>query len=292
MNTNSNPIGTITSIWRYPVKSMQGEEVPHIHLTPRGFVGDRAYALIEKETGHVVSAKHARKWAKVLQCRAVYLAEPGFGAATMPPLLITLPDGTQIRSDDPNVNQVLSSLVGREVSLVQQVPPHATREANRADVDVILTQEVIRQEPIAGKVPGTFFDYAALHILTTATLAHLKEFFPAGDFDVRRFRPNFVIAPTHPINEFIENTWLGQCLRIGDDIAINLFDPTPRCVITTLPQADLPHEIGILKTVAKHNAAVSVTEAPGMTFPTVTGVYGKTDSDGMLSRGAQIWLEA
>jgi uncharacterized protein len=285
----TQPIGAIVSLWRYPVKSMQGEEVPQAHLSSRGFFGDRAYALIEKETGHVVSAKHARKWAKVLQCRAVYLAAPEPGAP-LPPLLLTLPDGAQIRSDDPDVNAVLSRAVGREVMLAQQVPNNATREANRAEVDDLLTQELIRQEPIARAVPGTFFDFAALHILTTSTLARLKELFPAGDFDVRRFRPNMVIAPTDPTIGFTENAWLGQCLRIGDGISIDLFDPTPRCVITTLPQADLLHQIGILKTVAQHNAAISVTEAPGVMLSAVTGVYGATQSTGILSRGADIYL--
>jgi uncharacterized protein len=289
LEAQTQPIGTIASLWRYPVKSMQGEEISDAHLSSRGFFGDRAYALIEKETGHVVSAKHARKWAKVLQCRAVYITSPAPNAP-IPPLLITLPDGAQIRSDDADVDAVLSRTIGREVSLVHNVPTNATREANRADVDDLLTQEVIRQEPIARAVLGTFFDYAPLHILTTSTLARLKELFSEGDFDVRRFRPNIVITPTTHASDFVENAWLGHRLKFGGDLSIHLIDPTPRCVITTLPQADLPHQIGILKTVAQHNSAPSVGEAPGVVVPAVAGVYGATQSEGRLSKGAEIWL--
>jgi uncharacterized protein YcbX len=268
---------------------MQGESLSEALLTPRGLVGDRAYALIESETGYVVSAKHARKWAAVLQCRASYLANPE-PDAPLPPIQIILPDGQTITSDDPDVNRRLSEAVGRSVTLVQHVPENATREANRAPVDELQTHELIRQEPIAqASPPGTFFDHAPIHILTTSTLRRLKDLCPDGQFDERRFRPNLVITPLHGM-DFPENTWSGQMLTAASGVALDVIDPSPRCVITTLAQGSLPHQPAILKTVAQYNSAVSATAAPGVLFKAVVGVYAITQSTGLLSHGMELRL--
>jgi uncharacterized protein YcbX len=279
----------VVALWRYPVKSMQGEAITSTAVSARGFIGDRAYALIEAETGYVVSAKHARKWAKVLQCRAAYIAPPQVNAP-LPAIQITLPDGHEVCSHDPDVNAQLSAAIGREVILSQDVPEKATREANRAEPDDLVTNEQIRQEPIAfAAPPKTFFDFAPLHILTTATLARLREL-STEDFDVRRFRPNVVIEPTEAVVDFVENAWLGGILQFAQGAALRLMDPTPRCVITTLAQADLPQSIGILKTVVKNNALASITQYPGHVFQGVAGLYAVTQSDGQIAHGDSITL--
>jgi hypothetical protein len=61
--------GSVTALWRYPVKSMQGEELNGAAITERGIICDRAYALRDLETGHIASAKHPGKWAKLFECR-------------------------------------------------------------------------------------------------------------------------------------------------------------------------------------------------------------------------------
>ncbi|MDT7672284.1 MAG: uncharacterized protein QOD82_186, partial [Pseudonocardiales bacterium] len=55
-------IGTVVGLWRFPVKSMLGERVETADITDVGIVGDRGYALIDRQTGKVVSAKHPRLW--------------------------------------------------------------------------------------------------------------------------------------------------------------------------------------------------------------------------------------
>jgi uncharacterized protein len=86
-------VGTIKSIWRYPVKSLQGEKLlTETEISSRGVVGDRAYALLDEETGYIVSAKHPRKWGILLQCRAAYCFAPTFDAA-LPPVQIIVPNG-------------------------------------------------------------------------------------------------------------------------------------------------------------------------------------------------------
>jgi uncharacterized protein YcbX len=106
--------------------------------------------------------------------------------------------------------------------------------------------------PLAAAAPaGTFFDYACLHLIATATLDHVQRVYPQGRFDVGRFRPNFVIRT---ISEpFIENSWAGRMLAVGAEVVLRATIPTPRCVVTTLPQGDLPQDPGILRTIAQQN---------------------------------------
>jgi uncharacterized protein len=77
---------------------MLGEELNSSDVTERGLVGDRAYALIDKETGKVASAKNPRKWEKHFDFHSVFI-EPPQVAENIPPVRITLPDGTQIFSN-------------------------------------------------------------------------------------------------------------------------------------------------------------------------------------------------
>ena len=102
---------------------------------------------------------------------------------------------------------------------------------------------------------GTFFDCAVVHLLTTATLDRLRVLYPQGRFEVRRFRPNVVVETANDSNDFIENAWIGQVLAIGDAVRLSITGPCPRCVMTTLPQGDLPKDAGILRTAAQHNRA-------------------------------------
>jgi uncharacterized protein YcbX len=272
----------IASLYRYPVKSMLGEEIAEAVVTERGFAGDRGYALIDLDTGHVASAKHPRKWAALLQCRARYLDEPQIGAA-LPPIQIVLPDGRTIRSDQADADALLSELTGRRVTLSCNPPETPTREANRADAEVVWETEAIRQEPMGGGAPsGTFFDFAPIHIITTATLARLREISPDSVFDPRRFRPNVVIEVAD--SGFVENGWLGWMLEVGG-ARLYATDPTPRCVVTTLAHGEVGRDLGVLKTVVRNNSAASVTAAPGHMFQGVAGIYARSIMDGTIRVG-------
>jgi len=103
-----NVLGHIVALWRYPVKSMQGELVNASVVDQRGFLGDRALALLDVETGKVASAKSPRMWPHLLDFCAAFVEPPRVGEP-LPPIRITLPDGEHIRSDDPRVEEVLSA---------------------------------------------------------------------------------------------------------------------------------------------------------------------------------------
>jgi uncharacterized protein YcbX len=282
-------VGSVVAVWRYPVKSMQGEELNGAAITERGVLGDRAYAIRDQANGHIASAKHPRKWSALFACRAAFVEPPQPGCP-LPPIWITLPDGTVISSAQPDVDGVLSRALGRDVTLVAEAPAAPTREADRSPIDGE-AETLIREEPMALASPaGTFFDYAPLHIVTTATLDRLQELYPAGRFEARRFRPNIVVAPTDHKSGFVENQWLGHAVTIGTELRLQAIDPSPRCVVTTLAQADLPHDPGILRTLAQHNAVASATLAPGVVFPAVAGVYLQVVQPGSISRGDPVGL--
>jgi len=92
MASTPSVIGAVTSLWRYPVKSMQGEELNAADVTPRGLLGDRAFALVDEETGKVASAKNPRRWPTLFDFRAAYIEPPGEDRP-LPPVRITLADG-------------------------------------------------------------------------------------------------------------------------------------------------------------------------------------------------------
>src|SRR5262245_9051475 len=117
MELKPTSVGRVVAMWRYPVKSMQSEELNGALMTGRGLLGDRAYAIREEATGHIASAKHPRKWHKLFQCRAAY-TEPPQPDQPLPPIWITLPDGAVISSAQAEVNQVLSGGLGSEVALI------------------------------------------------------------------------------------------------------------------------------------------------------------------------------
>ena len=115
-----------------------------------------------------------------------------------------------------------------------------------------------------------------MHVLTTATLDRLRELHPQGRYEVRRFRPNIVVASAGG-EGFVENDWVGRTLAIGETVRLRVTGPCPRCVMTTLPQGDLPKDPGILRTAAQHNDAN-------------VGVYASVEQDGAVTRGDSVRL--
>jgi len=122
---------------------------------------------------------------------------------------------------------------------------------------------------------GTFFDCAVVHLLTTATLDRLGELYPRGRFEVRRFRPNIVVQPATGERDFIENTWVGHTLAIGNEVRLSITGPCGRCVMTILAQGDLPRDPDILRTAAQHNHVQ-------------VGVYAAVVKGGIIRRGDSV----
>jgi hypothetical protein len=266
---------------------MMGEELNAAEVTKGGLLGDRAYALTDTSDGKVASAKNPRKWPQLFDFRAALADAPATGVK-LPPVRITLPDGTIVHSDQPDLHQVLSKVLQREVTLdatvsVHQEPaepalPHpraAAAEEYWPDMEGLEHRDTVTD---FGLPEGTFFDCAVVHLLTTATLDRLRELYPPGRFEARRFRPNIVVETANGEKDFVENAWIGQILAIGDSVRLSVTGPCPRCVMTTLPQGDLPRDPCILRTAAQHNRAN-------------VGVYASVLQGGKVRRGDSLRLE-
>jgi uncharacterized protein YcbX len=254
---------------------MMGEELNAADVTKGGLLGDRAYALIDIADGRVASAKNPRKWPALFEFRAALADAPRRGMRT-PPVCITLPDGTIVNSDQPDINEILSKVLKREVKL-SALPdlPTTTAEEYWPDIEGLDYRDTVTE---FGLPESTFFDAASAHVLTTATIDRLRALYPQGRFEVRRFRPNIVVEAAGGEPKFQENAWIGHVLAIGDSVRLNITGPCPRCVMTTLAQGDLPKDSGILRTAAQHNRAN-------------VGVYASIVQGGTIRRGDPVSLE-
>lgn len=271
---NHESIGSVLSVWRYPVKSMLGEELNATLVTERGLLGDRAYALMDRETGRVVSSKNPRRWPTLFKFKAVLMDLPDM-RERIPPVMITLPNGTCVGSEQADVDRVLSYALDREVSLKSQVPERAQLEQYWPDVENLAHREAVTEEDMP---PNGFFDGEVIHLLTTATLDRLHSLYPEGRFDRQRFRPNLVVAPPPTESGFVENSWIGRTIAIGDQVRLHILRPTGRCVMTTLAQGDLPKDLGILKTAVHANQAK-------------VGVYATVAHGGVVRRDDPVTIE-
>jgi uncharacterized protein YcbX len=272
---------TVAAMWRYPVKSMLGEQLVASTIGECGLAGDRAYALVDVETGNIASAKNPRRWGMLFDCHAEYL-EPPDPSGESPAVRMTMPDGSKIRSDDADADDALSRALGRAVRLTAQAPAKVMIESYTLAIDGIADEhgDAVTESQIALLAPsGTFFDAAPVHVVTTSSLAALSAAYPSGTFDPLRFRPNLLIDTGDASHGYVENAWVNRVLGVGAEVALHIVLSAPRCVMTTLRQGRLPADKGILQTIARENRF----EIRGLGPSSCVGVYGLVTSGGAVS---------
>jgi len=249
-------VGTVRSLWRYPVKSMLGESPQRLQVDPRGIRGDRAYALWDHASGRVASAKNPRLWKDLLRYGARYGEEPAPSAPLPPVLIRPLEDGgaSELCSSEDDVGGYFSERFGRRVSLLDTPPEGASLDQYWPPVEGRAFQDVTNALELPA---GTFFDACPIHAISTATLETLRQLEPQRDFAVERFRPNLLISVPEGTGGFVEEGWSGSCLQIGEQLVLRVDGGCPRCVVTTLPQGSLGEDLEILRATARHNAVVA-----------------------------------
>jgi MOSC domain-containing protein len=286
----SDVIGAISELWRFPVKSMQGERATSLEIDEAGVVGDRTFAIVDVTTGKVASAKHIASWPGLLDCRAESY-EPADGEAST--VWIGLPDGTDAMSDRDDVDAVLSSFFGRSVRLARAAPEDFTVDQYHPDLDGLdpeghrnvvtvtrLGAALFTQLRLPSPLPpGSFLDLFPVTVVTTSTLAALHNLRPASRFDARRFRMNLIVGTDEP--GLIENDWAGRQLEIGDDVQLRIAIPAMRCVMPTVAQGDLAEDRDILRTLVRHNRL----SIPGAGLFPCAGVYATVESTGTVRAG-------
>lgn len=282
-------VGKIDSLWRFPVKSFQGEKLSEVEIDHNGILGDRGYALIDKETGKVVSAKSVRHFPDLLMCHATYVEPPRRGE-DLPPVEITLADGQVVRSDSEDVNETLSKYFGREVQLAQVAPKDFTIDQFHPDlenVDPRGNRNVTTEQKLGSALfesmgvdsplpPGSFMDVSPMSVISTSTLDTMTELRPETDFNVLRFRMNVVVKTEEP--GFVENEWIEKQIRFGESTVLMVTMPDPRCVMTTLAQEGFPKDNHVLRTLVEHNRLDIMGSGK---FP-CAGVYAAVASPGVL----------
>ncbi|MEU8922222.1 MOSC N-terminal beta barrel domain-containing protein [Kitasatospora sp. NPDC048545] len=258
--------GTVERLRRYPVKSLLGEELAEVMVTGRGLAGDRSRALLDLSTGRVASAKHPRLWAGLLGYAAAATADGG--------VEITGPDGRDAGEAE------LSEALGRKLVLVAERPPGATVE--RAVPEEVLAHGIAAEvgftvSELGRAAPdGGFFDYAPLHLITTATLR-------ATGSEAERYRPNLVIRTEG--EGFVENAWVGRELAIGPTLRLRVLAPTPRCAVPTLRHGPLPRRPDALRIPAERNRVVPLEGMPALPC---AGVYAQVLAAGRIRTGDEL----
>ncbi len=274
---------SVTGIYRYPVKSMQGEALDRVTVGTGGLVLDRGWALRDEESGNILSAKRV---GALLECSARYVDHRA--SDTIPHVEITLPSGKAVRSDDPATNSSLSEFLDREVTLWPLQPKEdAEHYRLKRDPDSDLEQELREifalnpdeDLPDLGKFPpevieelmvyssprGTYFDAFPMNILTEASLRRLAQLMPEVKIGKERFRPNILVGDDQQACDTVEFDWVGKKVSVGGaqfDIAMEC----PRCVMTTRAQPGYEKASSIMRTLVReldHNLSVYANVARG-----------------------------
>ena len=276
---------------------MQGEQLEEAEVTAHGILGDRAYALIDVETGKVASAKSVRLFPDLLACRATFVISPK-GGCEIPPVLIDLPNGVTVATDSADADGALSEYFGRKVRLSRVAPDDFTVDQYHPDVegvdpgghrDAFVAQKLgaalFRAIGMESPVPaGSFLDLFPLSIMTTSTLARLNELRPETRFDQVRFRMNVILRTQQP--GFVENDWVGRELRFDNGTRINVALLDPRCVMTTLAQDGLPQDINVMRTLVHHNKL----QVGDLGKYPCAGVYAMIGEPGKLAIGDLVYI--
>ena len=243
--TTGESIGRVAGLWRYPVQSMQGEALETAPLTETGIPGDRLWGVLNPAENKIAAAARGKKpWRDLIQWQARLKREPS-AAEPLPPVAIRLPDGGGIDSEASDRDARISAAIGAATRLI----------ARDADNQV--------------------YGYAPLHLLTSATLKAFTRHYPSGRFAPQRFRPNLLID-CGETEGFIEQDWIGATLLLGES-RLEVHEHCDRCVLTTLPQGDLPLDPGILKTSSEANGRRA-------------GVYAKVTQPGRIRIGDELRL--
>jgi uncharacterized protein len=210
-------IGTVKQIWRYAVKSMAGEQLTSCTVGTLGIPGDRGWVVRDQATDQIITGS---RLPLLMQCEAQYRESPGNGS--IPHVLMRFPNGVELASDADIINRRLSELFDREVSL---------------------TSLAAAKDPQA-----THFDAFPIHVLTTASLETMKGLNPAAIWDVRRFRPNFLVETDDGVAGLVEFDW--SRVRLGS-VELKNEMRTERCAMATNAQKDIPKDPGILRSIVE-----------------------------------------
>ena len=270
---------TVSELHRFPVKSMRGECPERVALDALGIGGDRRYAVRDLDTGKVLSAKRPSVGRVLLNCGA--RTEGG-------DVMVRVGNGEFPVHETEAVDAALSAALGIRAHLDNAAADDEVYESYWPEMEGFALSDVTVDLPIAMSTEkGTFVDLAALHLVTTSSLAHLRRLAPGSQINVARFRPSLVIDLGEDVEGFVENDWVDRTARLGSAV-IKFGSASPRCVMTTLAQGDLPEDRQVLRTLADHNRL----EFAGFGDFACLGIYAEVVEPGEVGVGDELTLGA
>jgi len=246
----------ISQLWSYPVKSMVGEQVPHVELSSLGIVGDRHWAIRDLERGGIRGGK---KIGALMQCAAQRRGDD---------VVITLPNGATVSSQDADVDAVLTQALGHTVSL-EALPAdnnldHFRRGPGDSDDPLQELRAIFgrtEDEPLPNfaafppevvefeSPPGAHYDCWPLMVMTTSAMDALRAALPSSVIDERRFRPSMMVETQEAGH--VEFSWKGKRAQMGSAV-VEFLDPCPRCVmVTQAVNADIGPDRDILRHIVR-----------------------------------------
>lgn len=243
-------VGTVAEAWRFPVKSFQGEQVPALELTSVGFVGDRVYGVVDTVSGRTLSAKTVPD---------LLFASARTEAGGV---VLTLPDGTEHEAAAAGTSAAIAAWLDRDCAV--RPASEVTGSSYEMTFDPPNDEAELVEIPMAA---NTFFDLTPIHVLTTGSLATMAAAHPEGTWDVRRFRPNLLIAtaadhagevPDAPVDPgvahplFPEDGWVGATFAAGG-ASIAVVMPAVRCAMPNRAQPGFERDIDIFRTLSAHH---------------------------------------
>lgn len=225
----------LVEIARYPVKSLQGENLSDAEIELDGVRSDRCWGILDQTTGKILTGRRAPQLL--------------FAAAALAPddtPVITLPTGVTCQGAGTNTDAALTDWLGKPVRLVSSLGAPAAQAEYFADATDDTSQAIEWTMPA-----GRFVDALPLLVLTTASLRTAAALHPNGAWQLRRFRPNVVIDVSG--DGWIEDSWCGNAtLRIGE-VQLQPQQPCIRCTMVTRPQPDLDEDRDIFRALARHH---------------------------------------
>jgi uncharacterized protein YcbX len=265
-------IGHVAALWRYPVKSLGGEQVTDVEIGARGVRGDRLWAVRDLERDVTATARRIPMLLKATARYAAPIASDA-GPGNAPEVVIAFPDGTEMSSSDGGVHAKLSELVGRDVRLTALPPAddtslHKLSRDERENISIAALRKdfgIIEGEKFPdmsmfrvtdlttlarySTPPGMFVDLAPVHVMTQTSLETIGAELGGDDVDVRRFRPNILLALNNPGDGLPEARWAGGQLSLGG-VVLEVTMPTIRCVVPSRAQPGFDVDRRITKAVA------------------------------------------
>jgi uncharacterized protein YcbX len=224
----------LDAIWRYPVKSLQGEKLSEAVIDSSGLRGDRCRGVHDETTGKILTGRRE----PLLLLAAASLADDGEPD-------IVLPSGDVCRGSGPVTDAALSDWLKRSVTLVGALGAPGGEAEYFADATDDTSPAIEWTMPA-----DRFVDAMPLLLLTTASLRAGAALHPSGDWNVRRFRPNLVVDVD--AEGWVEDAWCGHTLQIGSTSLLPR-QPCIRCTMVTRPQPELDRDVDIYKSIARYH---------------------------------------